>query len=536
VVLGGRDGIAGANAGKVGEGRLPPFVRALSIRRGTALVAVGAMWAMGFSGLAPAAEGATAGPAVGVVGDLSWGISRADMDRSVTMMRDAGVGWVRVNVSWSGGEPDVKGTLNQGWLADIDYAVGRARAMGIQVLMPIADGVPYWASADPARYSDGTGNHWNKLWKPTNMADYADFARSIVSRYKNLGVHTYEVWNEPNYANFWPSGTNAADYTRMLAAASPAIKQADPSATVVLGGLSKGDYVYLEALYQAGAGAYFDAVAVHPYTGSVDPTWCWNQAGTTKFALDAFCSIEEVRRTMVAYGDSAKSVWLTEFGWSTTTAAYGVSEATQADYFIKAMTKLQSYPYVKAALWYDFRNTYWMGDDPTQFEANAGMVRTTFAAKPVYDALKAWTGAATTTTTAVATTVPPASTTTTTVAPATTTTTVAPATTTTTVAPATTTTVAPATDRTAPVISAVQAQTSTSWSVISWTTDEASSTQATVWSDSGVSTTVAGAGGTTTHRAVVTNLLRKAAYTYTVKSVDAAGNASVTATYSFRTN
>jgi hypothetical protein len=165
---------------------------------------------------------------------------------------------------------------------------------------------------------------------------------------------------------------------------------------VVLGGLSKGDYVYLEQLYRAGAGAYFDAVAIHPYTGDVDPTWCWNQAGTTKFALDAFCSIEEVRRTMVAYGDSAKSIWLTEFGWTTTTGAYGVSEAVQADYFTKAMTKLQSYPYVKAALWYNFRNTYWLRDDPASWEANAGMIRTDFTPKPVYGALKTWTGGATT--------------------------------------------------------------------------------------------------------------------------------------------
>lgn len=170
-----------------------------------------------------------------------------------------------------------------------------------------------------------------------------------MNRYKAMGVHTYEVWNEPNLARFWPSGPNASEYAAMLAAAYPVMKLPDPVATVLMGGLSKNDYNYLQALYSSGGRPYFDAVAVHPYTGKVDPTLCWNQGGTTKFAIDAFCGIEEVRRTMVDNGDSAKKMWLTEFGWSSSTTLYGVSEATQALYLTKAFTKLQSYPYLKAA-------------------------------------------------------------------------------------------------------------------------------------------------------------------------------------------
>jgi hypothetical protein len=86
------------------------------------------------------------------------------------------------------------------------------------------------------------------------------------------------------------------------------------------------------------------------------------------------------------------------------------------------------------------------------------------------------------------------------------------------------------------VISRVQAQTSTSWAAITWATDEPSSTQATAWSDSGVRLTASGASGTTSHSAFLTGLARKTTYAYTVQSVDAAGNASGSATYSFRTN
>jgi len=148
------------------------------------------------------------------------------------------------------------------------------------------------------------------------------------------------------------------------------------------------------------------------------------RGGTTKLAKDAFCGIGEVYNTMVANGDSAKRIWLTEFGWSTTTGAYGVTEATQADYLTKALDTLRtSYPYVQTAFWYNFRNTYWLADAPADYEANLGLLRVDFTPKPAYAALSTWTGGATTTTTV-------APTTTTTVAP-TTTTTVAPTTTTT---------------------------------------------------------------------------------------------------------
>ena len=333
------------------------------------------------------------GPEVGTVADLTWGVSHADIDREVVAMRDAGIVWVRANQNWAAGEAEGKGVSNEGWMAEVDYAVTKARAAGLQVLMPIADGVPYWASADPSKYVDAAGvRHWNKLWRPTHNSDYAAFAAAMVNRYKPMGVRTYEVWNEPNHPFFWPSGPSAADYKELLAAAYPAIKGADPGATVLVGGLSKNDWDYMADLYAAGAGPYFDVANVHPYTGTVDPTWCWNQAGTTKPAKDAFCGIEEIRRTMVANGDSAKNMWITEFGWSTTTAAYGVSEATQADFLTKALTKAErEYPYVTTAFWYSFRNPIGYEHDPTNLEANWGLVKGDLTPKPAFTAVQAFT-------------------------------------------------------------------------------------------------------------------------------------------------
>jgi len=352
-----------------------------------------------------AGTGATV-PTVGVVTDLTWGVSRAEMDRTVGLLVAAGVRSVRLSVSWSAVEQDGKGVLNTAWLAELDAAIQKARNAGLQVLIPIADGVPYWASADPAK----TGGSWNKLWKPTSMSDYGDFVDFVVSRYSSLGVTSYEIWNEPNHPRFWPSGVDAVDYTTMLRAGSDAVRRANPAAKVVLGGLAKSDAAYMSALYAAGAGPLFDIAAIHPYTGSVSPTQCWVDASGVK-AKDAFCGIEAVRDVMVAKGDSAKEMWLTELGWSTSTAAYGVTEAQQASYLTDAYTWLSSRPYVTVTFWYQSRNVYWLNDDPTDLEANYGLWRTDYAAKPAWASFQAVAASqvppgATTSTNAASTTTP----------------------------------------------------------------------------------------------------------------------------------
>jgi hypothetical protein len=327
---------------------------------------------------------------VGTVPDLTWGVSHADVDRTVASMQDAGVRWVRMNASWAAIEPNGKGVYDAAGLAAIDYAVDKARSAGIDVIMPIADGVPYWASADPNKSTSGGARSWNRYWRPTSFQDYADVVGWVARRYSARGVHTFEIWNEPNLNRFWPSGPNPAEYLQMLRPAAAAVHAADPAGRVLLGGLAGNDYNWLDRLYAAGAQGAFDAVAVHPYTGYVDPTLCWNQAGTTRKAKDAFCGLEEIHASMVAAGDGNKAVWLTEFGWSSSTSTYGVSESTQADFMTKAFKKLESYPWVPVACWYTYRNLSWYGDDPASWDAQTGVLRTDFTPKPAFTAMKSY--------------------------------------------------------------------------------------------------------------------------------------------------
>jgi hypothetical protein len=349
---------------------------------------------------------------VGADTDVTWGISRTDMDRTLTATTDAGMKWIRQSISWADGEFDGKGKYNTWWFPEWDAAVDKARTRGLNVAL-IIDGTPCWASADPNKSCSGTWSdyRWNRAYKPGNVQDYADFVRYVVNRYKAKGVHTYEIWNEPNNPAFWPSGPSAADYLPLLRAGYQAVKAADPGATVLMGGLSSNDWRYLEQLYAAGGGPYFDALNVHPYTLSVDPDSCWAEPGMpTRKAVGAFCGIEEVRNVANANGDSAKPVWITEFGWSNGTCSWCVSSTQQADYLVRAMRKVDtSYPWVPVQLIYALRDDFSLGADANNWMANLGLLRLDFTHKPAYDAVKAYaTGTTTTTTTAPPPPPPPA--------------------------------------------------------------------------------------------------------------------------------
>jgi polysaccharide biosynthesis protein PslG len=323
---------------------------------------------------------------VGVVGDITWVESRADIDREVELMRSAGVRWMRANVNWKGLEPDAKGDINEWLLDQYDYAIDRAHAAGIEILMPISDGVPYWASGDPRK----SGGRYKDTYPPANMADYGDIVRFVVEHFSARGVHAFEIWNEPNLSRFWAPQPDAGRYVEMLKAGHRAVKGADPQATVLLGGLSKNDFEYLEDVYRAGGGPYFDAVAVHPYTYGVAPDDTWNgvNAGEDpdRLSWNSFPALTEVKATMDQFGDSAKQVWITEFGYSTTSEDGGVSEDKQARYLTESFEYVERLPWVHSMFWYGARNSPFYEDEDT-YEGQFGLMSADFRLKPSYSAL-----------------------------------------------------------------------------------------------------------------------------------------------------
>ena len=399
-------------------------------RLGAAATAIGtaAVFLFGSVNTAPAQATTQSIPTVGVQFHGMWSMySDAQRAAALDAMAAAGVRWVRIDMAWRGFEEQGRGVISQWYVKRADSVVDMARARGMKVLVTLLD-TPAWANGGQS-----------KNVPPTDVADYARFTNWMATRFAGR-VQAWEVWNEPNLDDFW-LGEDPVRYAQLVRAAYPAIKAGDPQALVVAGAIAQNDDAWLARMYDAGAGGHFDVLATHPYQGPIDAEPELPDNGKW-WIMD---HIGAVRNLMVARGDAGKQLWATEFGWSAHAntgfeASWdrGVSEATQADYLVRAVKWFGSkHPYVTNVFWYNERNKA-TGDI---HEDNFGLLRHDLSPKPAYHALKNLlvpTAPTTTTTTA-----PPATTTTT--VPSTTTTTKPPSTTTTTVPSTTTTTKPPAT-------------------------------------------------------------------------------------------
>jgi hypothetical protein len=206
-----------------------------------------------------------------------------------------------------------------------------------------------------------------------------------------MGVHAWEIWNEPNLAGNWGPRVDPTSYAALLVKANQVIKAADPGSFVVSGGLSPAadlsdgsqmsPATFLQDMYNAGAGGSFDAVGMHPYSFPADPLApsSWNP----------FYNLPNIYQIMTSHGDGAKQIWLTEWGvpTGTNTAAGAVSLQTQAQMISDAFSAVKQWAWAGPLFYYNWQD----GTDPTSIYDSFGLVSATFAAKP---ALAAFTAAA----------------------------------------------------------------------------------------------------------------------------------------------
>ncbi|MCV7228302.1 hypothetical protein [Mycolicibacterium komossense] len=124
------------------------------------------------------------------------------------------------------------------------------------------------------------------------------------------------VTRQPNIVSFFQPKPNIATYNKLPAAAYTAIKGVQPSLTVISAGLSPAvdngsdiaPVTFVKGIYSGGANKYLDALAMHPYTYPSLPN------DPTTASWSAFQQLTPMRAVMVAGGDTAKLIWLTEFG------------------------------------------------------------------------------------------------------------------------------------------------------------------------------------------------------------------------------
>ncbi|MEW6202707.1 MAG: extracellular solute-binding protein [bacterium] len=274
--------------------------------------------------------------------------SPEEMERAGELASDARIRWSREEFFWGLIEPQ-KGAFQ--W-ERYDRAVDAASRYGVKLFGLLCYTVGWSSNVSPR-----TDAH---------RADFANYVYEVVARYKDR-IKYWEIWNEPNIGVFWTPSPNAADYVALLRESYRAVKRADPTAQVMLGGSSGSDFAWLEAIYQFGGGDYFDVLGFHPYAdiASLDDGR-YEQ------------NLRFLRLLMTRYG-AVKRGWITEVGWPTTEG--GNTYEQQAAAYAKMVAHSLGSGFVDKIVPYDFRDD---GDDPAYGEANFGVLRRDFNPKTAY--------------------------------------------------------------------------------------------------------------------------------------------------------
>jgi hypothetical protein len=298
--------------------------------------------------------------------------SVADQQRDLDLMASTGAKWLRLDFPWPSVQP---GPTTWNW-GPFDSIVALAKARGFSIV-GLPSYTPTWAKAPGAVGAA----------PPATPATFAAFMTALVGRYGPQGIHTWEIWNEPNQAWTW-SPPDPAGYTRLLIAATTAVRLVDPSATVLTGGLAPAadlpgqevaPITFVQGIYANGGQGLFDAMAIHPYTYPYLP----DDASTASWS--PFYKLAAIHQVMVDHGDGAKQIWLTEFGAPTGTGTGAVADTRQADIVRDVFVAKAQYPWTGPLMWYSGRDN---GTNLADREQNFGLWRHDFSAKPAADAFR----------------------------------------------------------------------------------------------------------------------------------------------------
>jgi GH35 family endo-1,4-beta-xylanase len=303
---------------------------------------------------------------------------QAKLDQRLQGVSRLGFKWIRLDFNWNFIQPANAHAFN--WTA-YDRIVAAASKHHLKVL-GIIDYTPLWAR--PASCKSGFA------CAPANMTQFATFASSVAARYKNKSVNNWEIWNEENITKFWAPAPDARQYAGMLKQTYPAIKKANPSAFVILGGMAVGEnssssgtnidaVQMLQQLYEDGVGGSFNAVGYHPYTyprTALDPGSAWAKMENTNPSL---------RSIMTAHGDASKQIWLTEYGAPTNgpPSSSFVNETKQAQMVMDIPTALKNKSWAGPFFWYTYQDH---GTDTGTAQNFFGLLRADGSEKPAYTA------------------------------------------------------------------------------------------------------------------------------------------------------
>lgn len=317
------------------------------------------------------------------------------LDQTLKDIRALGATWIRMDLNWNIVQPTDKTTFDWGKnTQNIDRVIQRARFFGLKVL-PILGYSPAWASNSSCTNVP--------YCEPENIDDFVNFAKAAISRYAGLGVHEWEIWNEPNRSSYWGPSPNPSLYNEMVRKVSLEAKKIDPQASIIAGAFSPAKTVpdskisptdFLTQMF-ADSAVGFDAVSYHAYSYprlASDPSDSnqWNQLEGSDPSLYSVLLANQ-------FGD--QKIWITEFGAPTdgdpdailegsSNLKTFVSEDQQAKILKDGIEEFTNSTNLGVFFWYTYSDFPESGKVAKTAEDFFGLIRADGSHKPAYDVFK----------------------------------------------------------------------------------------------------------------------------------------------------
>ena len=347
------------------------------------------------------------------------------LERGLNDYKALGVRWIRSTIPWKNFQPNDPATLPAGaekynWRG-VDGFVATMHSpaySGLFNLIITIESPPDWAAK-----STRVGRIACTEQPPFDLASCAA-ASAALAQHLSGTASVFELENSPNMSpsgivdgsgdGIWKS-PNPCGYTQLLKQSYPAIKAVRPDATVLVGGIGgvrdKPGYkmpadTFLAALYTYGAQGSFDGVSYHPYSNPNMPcspydaicTYSSEPSRKDPYGLkNGWDRMLHARDIMVARGDSAKKIWMTEYGGPTAGPVDGyrvLTEAEQATLLVAGYARNSQYSWAGPLCWFTYQDE---GVNPLTDPSGdwMGLVRKDFSRKPAFTAYQNLTNMAT---------------------------------------------------------------------------------------------------------------------------------------------
>ena len=308
-------------------------------------------------------------------------------------MADANVGTFRVFINWSTIQPTEDALYD--W-RELDDVFTRLAFYDIQPLPYIA-GVPNWLTGDVHDSPVGSRDVRQGLKAFVSAAALrygpaSEFWAGLSA--SDLEIEpkpprAWEIWNEQNSAFFWRPRPSPREYARLLKIAAAEIREADPAAQIIVGGMfgtppepaSINAWTFARRLLKdPSIRSLVDFVGVHPYAPEISGV---------RFQL------EKMRSALNQVGAKSAPLWVTEIGWGSSTGG-GLKKGSQgqADLLREAFALFESQRdrlAIEGAVWFTWRDVEGLPGRRT-FNATSGLLTSGGEEKPAFQSYAEATG------------------------------------------------------------------------------------------------------------------------------------------------